>query len=229
MCFSATASFALSGVLTVAGVASIARNSSEPHRMFAALPLIFAGQQAAEGVVWLTSENPGQATLQRIAVAAFLGLALIIWPIWLPMSLQRIERNPARRRVLTGMIWFGGIVAVSALVLLMRTRPVAVIAGHSMRYDRSGAMGFARDLLVLLAYVVATVGPLFVSTASLTRTIGTTLVLSLVATALIERGSLTSVWCFFAAILSGLVLIAVGREQHEALSGNALRPLAEAT
>jgi hypothetical protein len=40
---------AISGVLTAVGATALARNSSKPRRMFAAIPLIFAAQQAAKG------------------------------------------------------------------------------------------------------------------------------------------------------------------------------------
>jgi hypothetical protein len=57
------------------------------------------------------------------------------------------------------------------------------------------------------------------------KAIGTTLVASLAAAALIERDALTSVWCFFAAILSGVILVAVRREPatHETFARQ-LRP-----
>jgi hypothetical protein len=53
-----------------------------------------------------------------------------------------------------------------------------------------------------------------VSTTPVARTIGLTLVGSLVATVVVERHALTSVWCFFAAILSGLILVVVVKEQQ---------------
>lgn len=105
MCFSAAGSFALSGVLAGVGAASVSRNTSRRHVMFAAIPLVFAAQQAAEGVVWLTIEGSAHPVLHRLAVIAFLGFALIVWPIWLPSSLQLIERRLERRRVLTALFW----------------------------------------------------------------------------------------------------------------------------
>jgi hypothetical protein len=53
-----------------------------------------------------------------------------------------------------------------------------------------------------------------VSTTSLGQTIGSTLVVSLAAALLVQRDALTSVWCFFAAVLSVLVLVAVGRQEQ---------------
>lgn len=213
MCFSATGSFAISGVLTAVGATSLARNSSKPCRMFAAIPLIFAAQQAAEGAVWLTMDG-GYPTLHRLMVGIFLGVALIVWPTWLSSALKLVERNSARRRALGALFWVGSAVAMYATVFLIRFRPVARIAGHSIRYDYATSADGSSHLFYLLAYAVPTVVPFFVSTVSMARTIGVMLVVSLAASAVVERDALTSVWCFFAAILSGLILIAVAREQR---------------
>ena len=211
MCFSASASFALSGVLLGVGVKSLTQSPSRRHVMFASIPLVFAAQQATEGVVWRTIDGGAHATVHRLAVVAFLGFALIVWPMWVPFSLQLIERSPARQKVLTRLVWFGVAAAVAAVVLLTRSQPVAVVAGHSIRYNRAGnATGWLKAL-VLLAYVAPMILPLFVSTAPLARAIGVALAMSLVLTALVERTALTSVWCFFAAILSGLILVAITR------------------
>jgi len=209
VCFSAAGSFTLSAVLAGVGAASVAANSSRSVRLFAAVPLIFGAQQAAEGIVWLTIASPSDAMVNRVAVFAFLALALVVWPVWLPYSLRLAETDDKRRRILTAFLSLGVCVAATALVLLLRSIPVAVVAGRSIRYDRSGSSVALVDSLVLLAYVLPTIGPFFVSSMRLTRTIGTTLVLSLVASAVIERDATTSVWCFFAAILSGLVFVAV--------------------
>ena len=88
-----------------------------------------------------------------------------------------------------GLFWVGVSVAVTGIVLLMRSRLIAVIAGHSLRYDRSGHATGWLGALVLLAYIAPTILPLFVSTAPLARVIGVVLTMSLVLTALIERNA----------------------------------------
>jgi len=226
MCFSATGSFALAAILTGVGVASIARSSSRSNRMFAAAPLLFAAQQAAEGVVWLTIGVPSEAMLQRLAVDAFLGFALVVWPLWVPISLQRMERDPARRRVLTAMSWFSGTASASAVLLLSRWQPFARVSGRSLSYDYPGTSNALLHVALVVVYVVSTIAPFFVSTARLVRTIGVTLVGSLLAAIVIRREALTSVWCFFAAILSGMIMIAVrheepSREKLEVVGGQA--------
>ena len=56
--------------------------------------------------------------------------------------------------------------------------------------------------------------PFFVSTFRMARALGLVLALSLLVSALVQDQALTSVWCFFAAFLSGLILIAVQREKR---------------
>lgn len=213
MCFSATGSFAISGVLSGIGVASVARNRSKAHRMFAAVPLMFAAQQAAEGTVWLTM-NGEHPLLHQVAVSIFLGVAFVIWPTWLPLSLRRFERSPARRRMLGALFWAGAAVAVYASLSMARFHPVARIAGHSIRYDGMTGGQVAHRGWYLAAYALPTVAPFFVSSLRMAKTIGIMLIVSLAASALVERDALTSVWCFFAAILSGLILVALQREQR---------------
>ena len=216
MCFSAPGSFGMSGVLTVVGIAALAKSAQRPRRMFAAVPLIFAAQQAAEGIVWLTIGEDALTPLHHAAVDTFLGIALVLWPTWLPISLRRIESDSFRRRALTGLCWLGGVVSVAGLVLLLRWQPAAVIVGHSIRYDYAGSSDALQGFINLAAYVTVTVVPFFVSTARMTRTIGFTFVVSLLIVYAVQRDVLTSVWCFFAAVLSVLILLAVADVQPRA-------------
>lgn len=218
MCFSAATSFTLAGVLGGAGTASIALNRSRSYRLVAAIPMIFAVQQASEGVIWLTIGDPAHALLQHLAVTAFVAVAVVIWPIWCPVSLWLAERDPGRRRVLAVLSGIGVVGAACALFLLLRWHPVAAVAGHSIRYDHARSHEAWIGRVNLLIYLIPTVVPFFVSTMRLARTIGVAFVASLALTFVIERDTLTSVWCFFAAILSGLVLVAVRQAPRDDIS-----------
>ena len=125
--------FSLSGVLAGVGMVSITRNGSRRYRMLAAVPFLFAAQQAAEGIVWLTLSRADQIAPHRLAVIAFLGIAFIVWPVWVSLAFRAVERTPDRRHVLTALAMFGLIVSVSSAVLLTRWRPIAAVAGHSIR------------------------------------------------------------------------------------------------
>jgi len=182
--------------------------------MFAAIPLLFAAQQATEGLVWLTVEGGG--TAHRLAVNAFLAVALVVWPMWLPFSLRLVERDEGRRRALTWLFWFGVLVSMYAAWLLARWQPAARIAGHSISYDYQSRHETLSHAVYLLAYVIPTLVPFFVSTVALARAMGVMLIASLAVTVLVQRDALTSVWCFFAALMSCLILVIVGREQRGA-------------
>lgn len=216
MCFSATGSFAVSGALTGLGVASIVRNQSPSLRMFAATPLVFAAQQATEGAVWLTMGSATHETLHQVTIYAYLFCALVLWPTWLPWSLRLAERAPGRRRPLTAIAIVGALFSACALYTLVHGKPSVGMAGHSLSYHFGGGGAFPLPLLYFLAYALPTVVPLFVSTVRLSRTIGTWLIVSLGATVLIQRHALTSVWCFFASILSGVILLSVEQERRAA-------------
>ena len=164
--------------------------------------------------MWWTMDVPAHAMLHRMAVDVFLGIALIVWPSWVAFSLRLVERDAQRRRVLTGFCWFGAFVSVSSVWLLTRWQPTAITAGHSIQYNFPGPSDTARHTLLVVAYFVTTIVPFSVSTIRLARTMGGTLLGSVVLTFVIEQGTLTSVWCFFAAILSALVLAAVDIEHR---------------
>jgi hypothetical protein len=215
MCFSATASFTLSGILGVTGVASIARSTTHTTRQFAAIPLLFGLQQFSEGLVWTTMTPTAHVALHETAVVTFLAVALVIWPMWAPLSVWRIEPPGTRRNLLMSFFILGVIIAAIALRLLLKWAPVAVIKGNSLDYEHA-TMGFAiPEFVLLLAYSVPTVGSFLVSSRTMVRTIGVTLFVSLVLAIIIKREALTSVWCFFAAALSGMIYLAAGRMGDE--------------
>jgi hypothetical protein len=213
MCFSANGSFALAAVLTAVGTATVARNTQPELRMLAAVPLLFAAQQATEGVVWLTFGRADQDMLHRFAVMAFLSVAMVVWPTWVAAALRRAEPAENRRYVLGLFLALGGTVSVVAALLLARLHPVAVIAGHSISYDFVHTTNEVVSLLLLVVYILPTVGPFFVSTLPLARTIGMTLATSLAITFVLRRETLTSVWCFFAALMSMQLLFALERRR----------------
>ena len=201
----------MAAVLTVIGGASIVASADKPRRLFAAIPLAFAAQQAAEGIVWLTIDAPEHAKLLRAAVFGFLAFALVIWPTWVPWALRVAERDPARRKWLARLTWIGVFVSLAAAVLLTRWAPHAYIEGRSVHYNFGVPTGTVSHLLLVVAYAAPALVSFFVSTIELSNVFGAALVLSMGAALAIREEALTSVWCFFAAGLSLLILVSVRR------------------
>jgi hypothetical protein len=201
----------MAGVLAAIGGTSIGAGADKPRRLFAAIPLGFAAQQATEGIVWLTVNAPAHAMLHRAAVFGFLAFALVVWPIWVPWSLRVAERDPARRKWLTRLTWAGVFVSLGAAVLLTRWEPRAYIEGSSVHYNFGVPTGTVSHVLLVAAYAAPALVSFFVSTIELSDVFGAALVLSMGAALLIRAETLTSVWCFFAAGLSVLVFVSVRR------------------
>lgn len=127
--------------------------------MFAAIPLVFACQQAAEGAVWLTLGQTGSDTLRGLAVNVYLGFALIVWPTWMPLALASMEPSIRRRRLLTILVGFGVVGATYAAALLIQWQPAAAVVGHSIAYDFPGRGGALRQFVHLFAYLIPTIAP----------------------------------------------------------------------
>jgi hypothetical protein len=212
MCFSATGSFGVAAVLAGVGVVSAAQKKADAHRVLATTPLLFAVQQVAEGMVWRTINDPAQSTLNLVSIAVFLAFALVIYPTWSPLALFLPERDPRRRKILGWLLAFGVCVSIYAGVLLIQQRPVARIASHSITYDYDKVGSALVLALYLPGYVLPTVVPFFVSTMKHAKVMGGVLAFGLVATFVIKRQALTSVWCFFAAVMSGVIVLSIAAE-----------------
>jgi hypothetical protein len=216
MCFSATASFTVATALAGVGLLSTDRAGLRSRRLFAAIPLLFAAQQATEGMVWLTLPEQSSGALHHLAVMAFLAIALVVWPVVVPLSLRSLEVRASRQRLLNGALAFGAVASAVALAMLLTLQPTASISGHHIKYDFYRASSAVEAWLLLVGYAVPTVTPFFLSSRRGMATIGLTLSVALVVTVIVERETLTSVWCFFAAILSVQILALVTREQPHA-------------
>src|ERR1044071_4197500 len=112
MCFSANASFIAGSVLATTGVLTLRKVKSPKHILFAAIPLIFSVQQFTEGFVWLSLSDPGGQAWRSIPITIFLFFAHVAWPVWVPLSVFTLEKNPQRGKILLGMLLIG--IAVSA-------------------------------------------------------------------------------------------------------------------
>jgi hypothetical protein len=217
MCFSAAGSFGVAAVIAGLGAAAVAQKKPRSHRMLAAVPLMFPAQQVAEGIVWVTVGSLGYRVANLTAVAVFLTIALVVWPVWIPLALHSAEPSPRRRRALLVLAWIGAGVAAYAALLLMRGRPTAHIAGHSIAYSYASSGSALVLALYLPGYVIPSVLPFFISSVSRAKIIGFILALALLVTFVIERQALASVWCFFAAILSAFIVIGIGEDQRLAV------------
>ena len=197
MCFSATASFVASGALVASSVA-IARipkpKSAIPLSMF---PAIFAILQFIEGLLWLNHRGFLADNYKPVAVYAFLLIAFVLWPIFVPFSVYVLESSK-RRRVIILLCQFTGIyVGLANLVIIIRGPVNASVIGHSFAYTTN-----TTDILFYL-YLISVFISFLVSSNKRLVILGVALAASLVTAMFIaDTSTFPSVWCFYAAILS---------------------------
>jgi hypothetical protein len=209
MCFSAGASFGATIVLTTIGIASIKKVQNPKHLLFASIPLLFAVQQLAEGVLWKTLPYPDEIFLQRLMTFVFLFFAQIVWPFCVPIAVLRLEENQTRRTIQKILVGIGVFTATCLAYCLITYRVDANINGYHISYLQSYPMslkGYAATL-----YLLATVAPLFVSSVKRMWLLGATILISYIITTLFYEYYVLSIWCFLSSLISVFIyLIVVG-------------------
>jgi len=200
MCFSAQASFAGGAVITVIGVATLTKIKKPSQAPFGIIPLIFGLQQCAEGVLWLTLKSGHPGPLQDAATYIFLITALAIWPVFVPLSVWLLASGKNRRKILAGLMITGGIVSLFYIYCLIFLNVQPEIQSFHIQYanDYPGTLVW----VVFILYLAATILPLFVSSVKRMWVFGILIAVSCLITGVFFTQYLTSVWCFFAALIS---------------------------
>ena len=209
MCFSATASFGASTVLLTIGTLSIIKSENIPQRFLATIPLIFSVQQFAEGLVWISLTNRNYYYLHDVFMYVFLVFAEVVWPIFFPLSIVLLEKDPKRRKVLLGCLVIGTLTGVYLFFCLIFYKADAFIVNYHIRYDQNFPMADIK--WGGLMYFIATILSTYVSSVKSMKIFGSVMLLSYIVTRVFYGYYFISVWCFFGAILSFLLLFIIIR------------------
>ncbi|MDD2471297.1 MAG: hypothetical protein PHT28_00005 [Dehalococcoidales bacterium] len=203
MCFSAPASFAGSAIIGGIGAAAQKKVVQPNQRLFALIPLLFAVQQLAEGILWITLASGAYQTLENIATYVFLVPALVLWPFVVPLSVYLMEERGIRKRILAVLLAAGGAVSLFYVYCLIFYDVTPQIHGLHILY----AENFPRSWMNIFYpfYVIATIAPLFVSSVRRMWVFGFMIAVSYLVASIFFSQYLISVWCFFAAIMSGVI------------------------
>ena len=200
MCFSATASFSAAGILSLAGVATLSKARDIRERPLAAVPLVFALQQGIEGLLWLTV--PAGHPAGREWATGFAILALIVWPVFTPLAVGLAERAPNRRRLILALIVPGLGVAGYSVLDIWRHPYMAWPAPHSLTYINESPFPWP----LMLAYLATVCAPPLMSSSVAIRWFGIVITTGLAVSLGFFFVNLVSVWCFFAAVASAILV-----------------------
>jgi len=214
MCFSATASFVSAGVLGVVGGLCLIR-TTEPRQLgLAAMPLIFALQQASEGLLWRSLAEAPAAAASEGLVLCFLFIAQVVWPVYAPAAVCLAEPRHERQRLMLAPIAVGAGLSAWLLWLLMTHPFSASIEGGSICY----ATSVPSPYLPGLAYLAAVCLPFLMSSHRAVAAFGVIILVGFGVSYLAYRTAFLSVWCFFAAIGSATLLFHFERARRRHLT-----------
>jgi hypothetical protein len=200
MCFSAQASFLAGSGLTAFGVYLLKTPHKKTERSFLAIPLMFGIQQLFEGVVWITQIQPDLHFYNNIGKYGFLLFAFFVWPIWIPFSLLQLEKAQKNKFMLSLLLGAGSVVATCLAWLSFQLGVSSTISCNHIEY--------ILDIPPILAlpgiiwYCIAAICPFFIIKKKYMKEFGLLLLSSVIVSAYFYWTWFTSVWCFFAALLS---------------------------
>ncbi|MFN3522785.1 MAG: DUF6629 family protein [Phenylobacterium sp.] len=201
MCFSASASFVAAAVTGAAGLACLARVRRPAEIPLAATPLIFAIQQAIEGLIWLRLGHDPAAPTAGLALA-FLVFAQVVWPIYAPLGVLLAEPEQRRRRLMTPLVAVGVALGMWLLAGLLAHEQRAVLMEHHVAYGWGG-----RPTLVVAGAYLSAVGiaPLMSSQRAVIA-LGLVVLAGSAVAITFYFNAFQSVWCFFAALASAVLV-----------------------
>lgn len=203
MCFSAGASFVGGVIISGIGVATIREVHKPSQLVFACIPLFFGVQQIVEGCLWLTFQGADYVNIQKIATYLFLIMAQVLWPTLIPVSVLLMEENKKGKRILWILLGLGISLSLYYFICLLLFNVIPQIKGFHIEYNTEFPESLA--VIAFIVYLVVTITPLFVSGIKRTHLLGILMFFSCLITAIFFTQYLISVWCFFAALISGVI------------------------
>ena len=227
MCFSASASFTASAVLMPLGLysAHIARSNNQRNYVPLALtPFFFGVQQFVEGLEWTGIDHGKVEPLTSLAGLGFLFFAYCFWMIWIPWSAWSLSRSTDGKGLQNRLRW----VAIVATLLgigfylpVLFNPPALQPAVHSngrLLYDISNLHSIVHNFISTepvgeLVYWGFIVLPLLAVADRAVKLFGVMIFVSIFLTWLTYSATFNSVWCFYCAVLSIMVLWIVNRPQ----------------
>ncbi len=205
MCFSASASFVASAALGSLGAIAYSKKKNTREWPLALIPIVFAVQQAAEGFLWLTIGQNSAFTL--LFTSIFLFFAFFWWPAYIPYVAMSLENNPGTKKLLR-VVWFLGGALGLILYGLFLLRPLpAFVQGNSICYAYYPySIAFDAFPVIMLIYIAVTVVTGVISRHKVFQFFSLAAGVGALTAWFFHSATFTSVWCFFAAVLSLILL-----------------------
>jgi hypothetical protein len=202
MCFSATASLVAAGITGAVGITALSRARSPREWPLAAVPLLFAAQQAVEGMLWLQLPVAPDGPSTTFLTYMYLLFAEVLWPVYAPAACLIVEPDTRRRLAMAICLIVGLAVGAHYFVSIFEHPHAARIIGHHVAYVSEGEVSY----LMGTAYLIATGGVILLSSHRAMVALAAIVIVGALVSYLLYWESFVSVWCFFSATTSVIIL-----------------------
>jgi hypothetical protein len=207
MCFSPEADLVGGAIISTIGVAAV-RNAQwrRGHVALATLPLLLGVHQIIEAFVWLGLQGHVSHGVERVALWAYLLIAFVVLPVFVPLAVMINEPSRRRRRIMAPLTALGTAVSVILLVSMLNGPVNVKLRPHHLAYS----IDLNHGALIVVLYVAAICGALLLSTRRRVVTFGVVNLVAVGIIAWLTVDGFASVWCGWAAVSSGAIALHVG-------------------
>ncbi len=193
--------FTLSGAIGVIGILTL-RKVSTPHEvLFALLPLLFALHQFTEGFVWLGMGGHIEKRALELSSGIFIYYAQGLLPLLIPLALWLIEKVLWRKRILAVLTLLGLALAIYTMYGLSIIPSSVTVVNNTLFYNNP----WTANIYDAIIYIITTCGSLMLSSSISIQLFGLLNLIGLTLIFLLRPYGFTSLWCLYAAAISGLL------------------------
>lgn len=173
------------------------------HLLLAALPVLLGVHQIVEAFVWWGLEGQVSHDVGRLALWAYLFVAMVVLPVFVPTAVLVLEPTAPRRRRMLPFVGLGVIVSGVLLVSIARGPIGATLHPWHLSYGTGPDDG----TVVAALYVAAVCGSLLVSGYRHIVIYGLANLAAVVTLAELTVDGFASLWCVYAAVSAGAIAL----------------------
>ncbi len=204
MCFSPEGDLVGGIIVTGIGVDAVRHlRHRNDHLALAALPLLLGFHQIDEAFVWWSLQGIVPHGVGRIAMWIYLIIAFVVLPILVPLVVMLLEPTARRKWRIAPFLTVGVGVSTVLLETILQNRPSVTLGAYHLAYS----IGLQHGVVVIGLYIVATCGSLLASGFRHIVVFGLANLVAVVILARLSADGFASLWCFYAAIACGAILV----------------------
>lgn len=200
MCFSPQGDLVGGTIVVAIGIdACLHLKKRTEYLAIAVLPIALGLHQIDEALVWWWLQGHVARGIGEVAMWVYLTFALIVLPTIVPLMVLLFEPTRRRRWRIAPFQVLGVGVSVVLMEAMLVGHPAVRLGAYHLAYT----IGLQHGIAVIGLYIVATCGPFLVSGVRPMVWFGLANLSAVVVLALLCASGFTSLWCLYAALVSG--------------------------